>query len=113
MVPGADMYSDLGHLYMKVLLNYPESQMVELATQAILDTKHFVKEWPFRDEDDQILRFVCQVMPAMIEYDKELSPGEIVMLPLHATVDEFQAAAEDAMRDTYCVLDKFAVRDKG
>ncbi|XP_065850081.1 PHD finger protein MALE MEIOCYTE DEATH 1 [Euphorbia lathyris] len=115
MVPGADMYSDLGHLYMKVLLNYPESEVVELATQTILDTKHFVKEWPFRDQDDQILRFVCQVMPSVIEYegrmDKELPVGEIVMLPLHATVGELKAAAEDAMRDSYCVVEKFVVRD--
>ncbi|WCJ25171.1 RING/FYVE/PHD zinc finger superfamily protein [Euphorbia peplus] len=109
VVPGVDIYSDLGNLYMKVLMNYPESEEVELATQAILDTKHFVKEWPFQDEEDQILRFVCQIMPSMIRMDKEWIAKEIVMLPLHATLGELKAAAEEALRDTYCALEKFEV----
>lgn len=113
--PGADLYADLGYLYYKVLLNYTESELVEVATQTILDTKHFVKEWPFKDEEDQLLRFICQVMPNIIqleaELNKKLPPGEIVILPLHATVAELKQAAESALRDTYCILEKLEVTE--
>lgn len=86
-----------------------------MATQTILDTKHFVKEWPFKDEEDQLLRFICQVMPNIIqleaELNKKLPPGEIVILPLHATVAELKQAAESALRDTYCILEKLEVTE--
>lgn len=65
LVPGADVYSDVVYLYTNVLLGgYPESELVDLATRAILDSKHFVKEWQFKDEDDQFLRFICRLMPS-------------------------------------------------
>lgn len=70
IVPGADIYSDVSYLYTNVLLNYPESELVELATQASLDSKHFVKEWSFKD---QLLRFICQVMPNWIQQETELN----------------------------------------
>ncbi|EEF28910.1 PHD finger protein MALE MEIOCYTE DEATH 1 [Ricinus communis] len=114
-VPGADLYADLGYLYLKVLLNYPESELAELATQTILDSKHFVKVWPFKDEEDELLRFICQVMPNIIhlevELKKELPPGEIVVLPLHSTVAELKQAAENALRDTYCIMENFEVTE--
>ncbi|XP_050227365.1 PHD finger protein MALE MEIOCYTE DEATH 1 [Mercurialis annua] len=116
-VPGADLYADLGYLYSKVLMNYPESELVELATQTILDTKHFVKEWPFKDEEDQLLRFMCQILPDVIQLEddlknmKKLPPGEIIILPLHATVAELKQSAENALRDTYCILDNLEVTE--
>ncbi|KDP25820.1 hypothetical protein JCGZ_22542 [Jatropha curcas] len=115
LVPGADLYGDMGYLYMKVLMNYPESELVETATQAILDSKHFVKEWPFENEEDQLLRYICQVMPNIIEagtkFTRELPPGEIIMLPLHATVAELKRAAENALKDTYYILENFVVTE--
>ncbi|KAF2295538.1 hypothetical protein GH714_033160 [Hevea brasiliensis] len=115
LVPGADLYGDMAFLYTKVLMNYPEPEVMELASQAVLDSKHFVKEWPFEDDEDQLLRFICQAIPNMIDLEanmnRELPPGEIVMLPLHATVAELKQAAESALRDTYCILEKFVVTE--
>lgn len=115
LIPGADLYGDMAYLYTKVLLNYPESEVIELASQTVLDSKHFVKEWPFDDEEDQLLRFICQVMPNMIDleanFNRELPPGEIVVLPLHATVAELKQAATSALRDSYCILEKFVVTE--
>jgi hypothetical protein len=44
---------------------------VDLATQAILDSKHFVKEWPFIDEEDQFLRFICRLMPKLCDVEAD------------------------------------------
>ena len=64
----------------------------QLATRVILDSKHFVKEWPFRDEADQLLRFICRVMPGLsvlkTELTKELPPSELIIVPLHAILGE-------------------------
>ncbi|PPS13347.1 hypothetical protein GOBAR_AA07229 [Gossypium barbadense] len=114
-VPGTDVYNDVVYLYNNTLLNYPESELLELSTQAVLDSKHFVKDRPFRDEDDQLLRFFCQVMPGLFDAENmatETSPaGELVMVPLHATVFDLKQAAEKALRDTYCIMDKFVVTE--
>ncbi|VVA39886.1 PREDICTED: PHD [Prunus dulcis] len=114
LVPGVDVYNDVLYLYEHVLLGYPESELVELATQAILDTKHFVKECSFRDEEEQLLTFICQLLPSSmdmdIEFKRELPPGEIVVMPLYATIGELKLAAETALRDTYCITERFVVK---
>lgn len=114
LVPGADLYSDVAFLYSNVLLNYPGSGLVELASQAILDSKHFVKKWPFKDKD-QLLRFICQVVPDFYELEGEpyrgSPPGEIVVLPLHATLVELKQEAKRALSETYCVMEEFVVTD--
>ncbi|KAM5561659.1 PHD finger protein MALE MEIOCYTE DEATH 1-like [Rosa sericea] len=48
-----DVYSDVLYLYKNVLLGYPESKLVQLATQVVLNTKYFVKEYRFGDKDEQ------------------------------------------------------------
>ncbi|GAB2288715.1 isoleucine biosynthesis protein, partial [Dionaea muscipula] len=53
LVPSLDVYNDLVDLYNNVLLDYKGSHLVELATQAILESKHFAKEWSFVDAEDQ------------------------------------------------------------
>ncbi|EOY16518.1 RING/FYVE/PHD zinc finger superfamily protein, putative [Theobroma cacao] len=115
LVPGTDVYDDVVYLYNNVLLDYPESEFLELATQAVLDSKHFVKERPFRDEDDQLLRFFCQVMPNLFGAEniltKKSPAGELVTVPLHATVLDLKQAVEKALRDTYCIMDKLVVTD--
>ncbi|XP_057972662.1 PHD finger protein MALE MEIOCYTE DEATH 1 [Malania oleifera] len=119
-VAGADVYSDMIYLYTNILFEYPESDTVELATQVVLDTKHFVKEWPFRDEDDQLLRFICRIMPSLSDDGTELTairefqsppPSEFISVPLHATLGELKRAIETALRDTYCTMDQFVVTE--
>lgn len=113
--PGVDVYSDLLAVYRTVLLDYKGSPTVELATQVVLDSKHFVKEWPFSDEADQYLRFLCRLIPSSCdlgnESKRELPTGEIVIVPLHATVGELKLAVENAMRDTYCITEELLVTD--
>ena len=115
LVPGADVYSDVVYLYTNVLLGYPESKLVELATREILDSKHFVKEWPFKDEDDQFLRFICRLMPSSrelkYELTRELPPGELIVVPPYATVGELKEAVQSATRDTYFIMEQFVVTD--
>lgn len=115
LVPEADVYSDVVYLYTNGLLSYPESEVVELATRAIFDSKHFVKEWPFKDEDDLFLRFICRLMPSSrelkYEWTRELPPGELIVVPPYATVGELKEAVQSAMRDSYCIMEQFVVTD--
>ncbi|XVE95615.1 hypothetical protein REPUB_Repub02eG0113600 [Reevesia pubescens] len=114
-VPGTDVYNDVMYLYNNIMLNYPESELLVLATQAVLDSKHFVKDRSFRDEDDQLLRFFCQVMPSLFDAETivtEKSPaGELVIVPLYATVLDLKQVVEEALRDTYCIMDKLVVTE--
>lgn len=113
--PGSDVYSDVMFLYETFLRGYPESELVGLASRFVLDCKHFVKEWPFQDEQDEMLRFICQVIPCSNELESELTrpipPGELVVVPPYTTVGELKVVAECAMRDTYCMMEEFVVRE--
>ncbi|KAJ0042424.1 hypothetical protein Pint_18264 [Pistacia integerrima] len=109
--PGADVSSEVVYLYRNVLLNYPGSKLVGLASQVVLDSKYFVKEWPFKDEQDQVLRFMCQIIPNSIDEKSDLTPRELVMVPLHATILELKKAVQTALRDTYCIMEKLVVTD--
>ncbi|KAJ0098994.1 hypothetical protein Patl1_20932 [Pistacia atlantica] len=108
---GADVSSEVVYLYRNVLLNYPGSKLVGLASQVVLDSKYFVKEWPFKDEQDHVLRFMCQIIPNSIDEKSDLTPGELVMVPLHATILELKKAVQTALRDTYCIMEKLVVTD--
>ncbi|XP_054795208.1 PHD finger protein MALE MEIOCYTE DEATH 1-like [Prosopis cineraria] len=112
-VPGIDVYSDVAFFYKNVLLGYPDSEQVDLAIQTILDSRHFVKEWSLFDEIEQVLTFICRLIPNFVddkqELNKEVSPGEIVLVPLHATVGDLKQAAETALRDTYCIAERVMV----
>lgn len=115
LVPGLDVYNDLVDLYNNVLLDYRGSHLVELATQAILESKHFAKEWPFVDAEDQYLRFLCRLVPRLCgteaEMEMVLPVGEIVVVPMHATVGELKQAVENALKDTYCITDEFVLME--
>lgn len=115
LVPGLDVYNDLVDLYNNVLLDYRGSHLVELATQAILESKHFAKEWPFVDAEDQYLRFICRLVPRLCgteaEMEMVLPVGEIVVVPMHATVGELKQAVENALKDTYCITDEFVLME--
>ncbi|XP_077240022.1 RING/FYVE/PHD zinc finger superfamily protein [Tasmannia lanceolata] len=109
----ADVYRDMMYVYKDVLEDYPVTlmEMVPMAARVILDSKNFVKSWPFRDDEDEKLRFLCRVMPSagteLEELSRPLPPPELLVMPPHATVGELKFVAEQAMRDTYCIMEGF------
>ncbi|KAG5052914.1 hypothetical protein JHK87_005112 [Glycine soja] len=113
--PGNDVYCDALFLYKNVLLSYPDSEAVDTAVQTILDSRYFVKEWPVRDEiKEQVLTFICRLQPNFVDKKHELKGvacGEIVVVPLHATVGDLKRASEAALRDTYCIAESLIVTD--
>ncbi|MED6110595.1 hypothetical protein PIB30_044515 [Stylosanthes scabra] len=70
--PGGDVYSDVFYLYKNVLLRYPNSETVDLQIQTILDSRHFVKEWDYMDEMQQVLTFICQLKPNFVDIKADL-----------------------------------------
>ncbi|KAK6125827.1 hypothetical protein DH2020_040433 [Rehmannia glutinosa] len=115
MGPGRSVSEDVVYLYRNVLVGYPESDSVKFAVQMVLHSKHFVKEWPFRDEDDDSLRFVCRLATSSIDLNSDISrdfpPGEYVIVPLYATLGDLKIAVQNAMRDTYCVTENLQVME--
>ncbi|KAL2926078.1 PHD finger protein MALE MEIOCYTE DEATH 1 [Bienertia sinuspersici] len=79
---GSDTYNDIRILYRHMLLNLPESHISGLSVKVILDSKHL-----------------------------EYYSGELIVLPLYASVGDLKAAAQHALRDTYCIMENFVVRD--
>ncbi|KAF8734320.1 hypothetical protein HU200_014544 [Digitaria exilis] len=79
------------------------------AAQAVLDCKHWVKWWGLGDADDQ-LRFLVEWRPQQweaTELTRPMPPGDIVVVPLHASLGELLVEAERALRDTYCFFEGF------
>lgn len=115
-MPGNDAYTDVFYMYSNVILDYPESNVVTYAVRTILDGKCFVKEWPFRDEQDDLLRFVCRLLPSpnngKLNFPgREFPNSEYVMVPLHATIGDLKSVIQYTVRDTYCVMENFVVTD--
>ncbi|KAL6637028.1 hypothetical protein ACP70R_024600 [Stipagrostis hirtigluma subsp. patula] len=80
------------------------------AAQAVLDCKHWVKWWGLGDESDDQLRFLVEWRPQpqeAAELTRPLPPGDIVVVPLHASIGELLIEAEHALRDTYCFFEEF------
>ncbi|VFQ99703.1 unnamed protein product [Cuscuta campestris] len=100
---GSDVLGDLYCVYSNMLMGYSQE------CQTILDTKHFVKEWPFRDELDDLLRFICVVViPSSMDMETVIS-CEHIAVPLHSTIGDLKLAIQTAMRDTYCGMEGFVV----
>ncbi|KAI4299631.1 hypothetical protein L6164_033068 [Bauhinia variegata] len=114
-VPGVDVYNDVAYLYKNVILDFPDTGPMEWAVQTVLDSRHFVKEWALHDEMEQLLTFICRLKPnfddTRSQSDTDMAPGEIVSVPLHATVRDLKQAAEAALRDTYCIAERLMVTD--
>ncbi|KAL3629065.1 hypothetical protein CASFOL_027126 [Castilleja foliolosa] len=112
--PELSIYDNITYLYSNVLLGYPESDSASLAVQMILHSKHFVKEWPFRDKDDDSLRFACRLITTS-SIDDDVIRGfptrEFITVPLYATLGDLKMAVQNAMRDTYCVMEKLIVTE--
>ncbi|CAL5427986.1 unnamed protein product [Camellia sinensis] len=120
--PGFDVYEDVLFLYENVLFRYPEldsvSDSVSWATLAVMDSKHFVKEWRAKDEmNEYLMTLTCRVLPSFVELETELTrpspPGELVVVPPWITVSELKVVAQYALRDTYCVMEGFIVSQIG
>ncbi|KAL6909471.1 hypothetical protein ACP4OV_001752 [Aristida adscensionis] len=80
------------------------------AAQAVLDCKHWVKWWGLGDESDDQLRFLIEWRPQpweAKELTRPMPPGDIVVVPLHASIGELLVEAEHALRDTYCLFEQF------
>lgn len=116
---GLDVDEDVLFLYRNVLLGYPKSNSVSLATRTVLDARHFVKEWDVMGEvkNDHLMTVTCRVLPSFDELETELTrplpPGELVVVPPWITIGELKVAAQCALRDTYCIMDTFVVRQIG
>ncbi|KAJ3672866.1 hypothetical protein LUZ60_006240 [Juncus effusus] len=81
--------------------------------RTILDSKHWAKHWDLRDESDDLLRFVVEWRPRpweMAGLRRPLPPGEVVVVEPHASVGDLVVEAERALRDTYCVMEKFRAK---
>ncbi|KAK3421428.1 hypothetical protein EUGRSUZ_G02081 [Eucalyptus grandis] len=111
-----DIYEDLLCLYENILFGYPDSHPVSLATQVILDSKHFVKEWKYANaKDEKFTRITCRVMPTYAELvshlTRPLPPGELIVVPQCVTTGELKLVVQRALRDTYIIMDQFIVRE--
>ncbi|KAJ4762651.1 hypothetical protein LUZ62_073026 [Rhynchospora pubera] len=76
----------------------------------ILDCKHWAKHWELRDDTDDKLRFVVEWRPMpweMANLRGTPLPGEVVVLEPHASMGDLLVTAERAMRDTYCIMERF------
>ncbi|KAH0703576.1 hypothetical protein KY285_017854 [Solanum tuberosum] len=108
---------DLVYLYETVLLSYPGSDSVSLATGVVLDSKRFVKEWKLEDQEHQIMALTCKVLPSFDELESELtrplSPGVVVFVPPWITIGELKGVTQFALRDTYCIMQNFVVTQIG
>lgn len=116
--PVMDVYEHILFLYENVLLGYPEWDSVSSETQVILNSKYFVKEWVFKDEEEeQLMTITCQVLPSFDEIETELNrplpPGELVVVPPSITIGQLKVVAQHALRDTYCIMDRFIVTQIG
>ncbi|KAL3510381.1 hypothetical protein ACH5RR_029782 [Cinchona calisaya] len=109
---------DALYLYRNVLFGYGRTDSVTLSARDVVDSKHFVKEWLFEEQDNnQLMALSCKVLPTFDELEKvlprTLSPGVVVAVPPSITIGELKVAAQSALRDTYCIMDNFLVRKIG
>nr|XP_043620114.1 PHD finger protein At2g01810-like [Erigeron canadensis] len=108
-----DVYGDMLFLYTNVLLGYPLWKSVSQATQIVLNSKYFVKEWELGVGNGQVMTLRCRVLPSFDELETELThplpPGEIVLVAAGMTIGKLREVAESALRDTYCIMDRFVV----
>ncbi|KAK1416287.1 hypothetical protein QVD17_32076 [Tagetes erecta] len=112
-----DAYGDMLFLYSNVLLGYPWWNSVSQASTIVLNSKYFVKEWEFGVGDDELMTLTCRVLPSFDELDTELTrplpPGEVVLVTPWMTIGNLKEVAQCALRDTYCLMNKFVVRQIG
>ncbi|KAI3734121.1 hypothetical protein L6452_13584 [Arctium lappa] len=111
-------YGDILFLYRNVLLGYPWWNSVSQAYRVVLNSKYFVKEWEFGvGKEQELMTLTCRVLPSFDELETELTrplpPGELVMVTPWMTIGQLREVAQCALRDTYCVMERFEVKQIG
>ncbi|KAL4564187.1 hypothetical protein LXL04_028243 [Taraxacum kok-saghyz] len=100
---GESAYEDIESLFQHILsLN---SNEIKDAVTTIQMSVNFTREWPLDLADDSYLRFICRV------YGHNDSVEEQLIVPLNATIYDLKAAAEVAIRETYCIMENFKVME--
>lgn len=82
IVPGDDIISDIDYLYNELRFCI-DSKEVELAVKTIVETKIFVKEWPYVLTSGELLQLSCFVRPSSEElerFTRGFPPGEHIVL---------------------------------
>ncbi|KAL2518675.1 PHD finger protein [Abeliophyllum distichum] len=63
------------------------------------------------------MELTCKVLPSfhdlVTELTRPLSPGVTVMIPPGITIGDLKMVAQHALRDTYCIMDEFVVKQIG
>ncbi|CAM8946102.1 unnamed protein product [Rhodiola kirilowii] len=117
IVPGADVDDDISYIYRCIVRGYKHYDPVALASQAIIDSKLFVKEWKLEEEvDDNISTWVvCRVLPSYDELTRflprPLPPGEIIKVAAGIKMKHLKSRLQSALRDTYSIMDEFVVKE--
>ncbi|CAN0897401.1 PHD finger protein MALE MEIOCYTE DEATH 1 [Linum grandiflorum] len=111
--PGIDVENDVISVYTNLLIDSTDSELMYIATRTVLDSKQFVKEWPFNYECEQLLKLLVRVIPNSLDLDeildRKVNISEVLVLPRHATMFELKRAVEEALIDTYCSLENVEV----
>ncbi|KAL4575639.1 hypothetical protein LXL04_022490 [Taraxacum kok-saghyz] len=112
-----DVYGDICFIYKNVLLGYPTWHSVTEASRVVLNSKYLVKEWEHVIKSNNLMTLTCRVLPSFEELETELTrplpPGEVVTVTPWMTVGKLREVAQCALRDTYCVMDRFVVSQIG
>ncbi|CAA0811517.1 PHD finger protein MALE MEIOCYTE DEATH 1 [Striga hermonthica] len=107
-----DIARDVRFIYENVIQGYFENQPF-LSCNAV-----FMKDWPMRGGvGNQSMMLMCKVLPDFDEMETELtrplSPGEVVVVEPWITIGDLRMVAQCALRDTYCMMDRFEVAQIG
>nr|GEV86228.1 PHD finger protein At2g01810-like [Tanacetum cinerariifolium] len=112
-----DPNKDMLFIYRNVLLGYQWWSSVTRACQVLLNSKYFVKEWDFGVGNKELMLLTCRVLPSFDELETELTrplpPGEVVIVTPWMTIGQLREKAQSALRDTYCLMDRFVVSQIG
>uniref|UniRef100_A0A7N0V9Q6 PHD-type domain-containing protein n=1 Tax=Kalanchoe fedtschenkoi TaxID=63787 RepID=A0A7N0V9Q6_KALFE len=116
-MPGENVLDDISYVYKCIVRGYKSCDPVALASQAIIDSKFFVKEWKVEEEEKDSMStwVVCRVLPSSDELTRflprPLPPGEIIEVPKGIEVKHLKLRLQSALRDTYCMMDEYVVRE--
>ncbi|KAJ4960737.1 hypothetical protein NE237_020647 [Protea cynaroides] len=105
----SDVYKDILFIQKKVYEMFPPSTVEGVVTQIVIDCKHFMNEWPWNDDiSDEWLTYEC-VLSSSITHP--LAFGELVVLNPYVRVGKLKEEAQNAMRETYCMMENFVVME--
>ena len=107
------LYDSLLHPQMMVNYEAGTRTLVMSSAQKLFDCKQFVKDYnpemlPL--SDSQMFRLSCHVeLVDEFEDSEAITPPELIVLPLNATVAELKNQAANAFQDVYLMFRRFQV----